>query len=69
MATVEALATSSGSAMDASNDRLAKIMANAENLSAGQLMAALTKEQAITAFIQAFFNQQKKLNEFVGRLA
>jgi hypothetical protein len=69
MASIETNATVAGAALDASNDRLSALLANAQNKSAGQLMAEMTKENGISAFAQAVLTKNKDDNKFSQRLA
>ncbi len=69
MASIDTNATTAGAALDASNDRLSTLLANASSKSAGQLMAEMTKENGIGSFAQAVLTKNKDDNKFVGRLA
>jgi hypothetical protein len=65
---IAANAQAAATALDASATRLATIMANAQNYSAGQLQAEITKEYAIDNFINSFNSKNKKNIEQIGTI-
>ncbi len=68
MASIAAQADAGQKALDASNDRLAALL-NRTDLSAGDLMEEMNKENGVAAFAQAFLSKNKDDNKFVSRLA
>lgn len=68
MASIDTNATTAGAALDQSNDRLSALLAKAEKMSAGELMAAMTKENGISSFAQGVLTKNKDDNKFVSRL-
>jgi len=68
MASIAAQADAGQKALDASNDRLAALL-NRTDLSAGDLMEEMNKENGVAAFAQGFLSKNKDDNKFVSRLA